>query len=248
MLISDTHGIDICGPQQFPCYVNTKSSINNEMFASCNCLPTCSSITFESEIAVAQLDKSALPSRYRNQEAGVQYSQVTIYIKDNQLIPVKRTELYGMIDFLANCGGLLGLFFGVSIISFLEIVYFCTVRLYFNMRREAINGRQQLEVMEDPQTVRINIRLRSLVAEYFNKTTIQGISQVFNSKSSPVERTWWAVVVIVSVFCCGHLVSSIFGRFDQSPVILSHANEETHISEVFGPNVVHFNEDFKTFF
>lgn len=39
-------------------------------------------------------------------------------------IAQQRAELYGMIDFIANMGGLLGLFTGVSIISFIEIVYF----------------------------------------------------------------------------------------------------------------------------
>jgi hypothetical protein len=43
--------------------------------------------------------------------------------------------MFGNIDFLANCGGLLGLFMGVSFLSILEIFYSCTVRLYYNLKK-----------------------------------------------------------------------------------------------------------------
>lgn len=56
-------------------------------------------------------------------------SSLSIYFKENQFISSKRSELYGTTDFLANIGGLLGLFMGISVISFTEIIYFCTIRL-----------------------------------------------------------------------------------------------------------------------
>lgn len=42
---------------------------------------------------------------------------------------MQRSEVYGYTDFLANCGGLLGLFLGFSILSIVEIIYFLTLRL-----------------------------------------------------------------------------------------------------------------------
>ena len=64
-------------------------------------------------------------------------SRLTIFFKENQFTSSKRSELYGPTDFLANFGGLLGLFMGVSILSIVEIIYFCTIRLAcnLNMRR-----------------------------------------------------------------------------------------------------------------
>lgn len=35
---------------------------------------------------------------------------------------------YGITDLIANCGGLLGLFTGTSLLSLIEIAYFCSVR------------------------------------------------------------------------------------------------------------------------
>lgn len=59
----------------------------------------------------------------------VQFARFSIYFKEAQFITSKRSELYGPTDFLANCGGLLGLFMGVSLLSLVEIVYYLTVRL-----------------------------------------------------------------------------------------------------------------------
>lgn len=60
---------------------------------------------------------------------GIEMSSLSIYFKENQFISSKRSELYGTTDFLANVGGLFGLFMGISVISFTEIIYFCTIRL-----------------------------------------------------------------------------------------------------------------------
>lgn len=48
----------------------------------------------------------------------------------------KRSELYGLTDFLANCGGLLGLCMGVSLLSLVELCYFCTVRPFSLWRKQ----------------------------------------------------------------------------------------------------------------
>lgn len=40
----------------------------------------------------------------------------------------KRSELYGLTDFLANCGGLLGLCMGMSMLSVVELFYFSCIR------------------------------------------------------------------------------------------------------------------------
>lgn len=61
-------------------------------------------------------------------------SRLSIFFKEKQFITSRRSELYGPTDFLANCGGLLGLFMGVSILSIVEMIYYCTLRLCCNLR------------------------------------------------------------------------------------------------------------------
>jgi amiloride-sensitive sodium channel len=61
-------------------------------------------------------------------------SSLTIYFKSDSFITSVRNELYGPMDFLANFGGLLGLFTGFSFLSLMEIFYFLTIRLFCNTR------------------------------------------------------------------------------------------------------------------
>ena len=56
-----------------------------------------------------------------------------IYFDSLHFLQTERDEVYSAIDFIANIGGLLGLCMGVSIISGLELFYFFTARLYYNI-------------------------------------------------------------------------------------------------------------------
>jgi hypothetical protein len=55
-------------------------------------------------------------------------SAAAIFFKDDDFLYSKRSELHSSTDFIANFGGILGLFLGVSILSLVEIVYFMAFR------------------------------------------------------------------------------------------------------------------------
>lgn len=61
-------------------------------------------------------------------------SYLQVFFKGNNFITSERNELYGVTDFLANAGGLLGLFTGFSILSLVEILYYLTLRILCNIR------------------------------------------------------------------------------------------------------------------
>lgn len=48
---------------------------------------------------------------------------------------MKRNELFGWTDFIANCGGVLGLCMGVSLLSLVELLYYCLVRPVLMLRQ-----------------------------------------------------------------------------------------------------------------
>lgn len=68
-------------------------------------------------------------------------AQLSIFYKELQFISSKRSELIGMTDFVAACGGLLGLFLGISLLSIVEFVYYFSLRLLcsFRSKDEKIN-------------------------------------------------------------------------------------------------------------
>lgn len=48
---------------------------------------------------------------------------------------LKRSATYTYTDFLASCGGLLGLFLGVSVLSIIEFFYYSTLRPFCTLRQ-----------------------------------------------------------------------------------------------------------------
>ncbi|XP_026496020.2 pickpocket protein 28 [Vanessa tameamea] len=102
--------------------------------AECKCLPACTSIEYEAETSQADYDWKAIFKAFNlpidEEDKDLLYARVMIFFKEAQFITSRRSELYGQTDFLANCGGLLGLFMGFSILSVAEIIYFLTLRLF----------------------------------------------------------------------------------------------------------------------
>lgn len=60
----------------------------------------------------------------------------------------KRSELYGFIDFIANMGGILGLFTGISIISLVEFLYFVGRGLVASRKVEGPQKNVELEMQK----------------------------------------------------------------------------------------------------
>ncbi|XP_076265224.1 pickpocket protein 28-like [Rhynchophorus ferrugineus] len=104
----------------------------------CDCMPICTDLTYDVETSQAgwkwQGKWKALHPDQQFKENQIHKSQLTLYFKTSQFVTSKRHELYGPTDFLANFGGLLGLFTGFSVLSLMEIIYFLTVRVCCNIR------------------------------------------------------------------------------------------------------------------
>ncbi|CAO1407576.1 unnamed protein product [Diamesa tonsa] len=125
----------ICGANDIDCYESAENELFNgdmtvdagdekkkyKILNACQCLPKCESLKYEIELVKTNY-KAHL----------VDYASIAslkVFFKDNEFVPLKRFQLYGTVDFLANCGGLLGLFVGVSVLSIVEVFYYFILRL-----------------------------------------------------------------------------------------------------------------------
>ncbi|XP_059219966.1 pickpocket protein 28 [Stomoxys calcitrans] len=137
-----TADMPVCGEDKNTCYLKAEDNMLQEHFSSqyengnnCNCLPSCTSLEFDAEISQGDFDtKRYFEASKMDLPFDAAISHLVVHFKDNEFITSKRSELYGFSDFLANCGGVLGLFMGFSILSFVEIIYHATLRLWSNMR------------------------------------------------------------------------------------------------------------------
>lgn len=121
--------------------------LNIKITSKCNCLPGCTSINYDAEISQGGYDfHNYIISRNDNYSKTIskyQFAVLRIFFKETQFITSKRSELYGLTDFIANCGGLLGLFIGVSTLSIVEIFYYLTIKLMGHFKKINIRKRNK---------------------------------------------------------------------------------------------------------
>ncbi|KAG5865087.1 hypothetical protein JTB14_034781 [Gonioctena quinquepunctata] len=101
---------------------------------SCECRPTCTDVSYGIQLSynnMKWLSANKTLTKILDEEH-YQYSVLVLYFKNNHIETKERNELYGFSDVVSNFGGLLGLFTGFSILSFMEIIYFVSLRLWGN--------------------------------------------------------------------------------------------------------------------
>lgn len=64
----------------------------------------------------------------------ISLSLVRIFFGEHFVVTLKRSEVHTYESFLSVCGGLLGLFLGVSLLSVIEFIYYATLRLFWSIR------------------------------------------------------------------------------------------------------------------
>ncbi|XP_031621760.1 pickpocket protein 28-like [Contarinia nasturtii] len=128
----------ICGAAKIKCYkyaVRKLYSLFGQMhLKECNCIDSCTYIEYNLKVEQSHL---YMEETTRSQTNNTSQRQVhlSIFFKDSSVGVVERMETYTITDFLAICGGLLGIFLGISLLSLVEIIYFATLRLFWIIRR-----------------------------------------------------------------------------------------------------------------
>lgn len=121
-----------------------------------NCMPSCRSISYDAEISMSKYDQiefdNAMNKFWKGRRKNIRVSRVLITFKDEQFFASRRAEMYSKTDFIASCGGILGLFMGISILSIVEMAYFSTLRISCSLRKRRQIKKQrlkQLKILED---------------------------------------------------------------------------------------------------
>ena len=147
--------MDICSPSKSACVNEAVTKVEESAFEgstthgggsiNCNCLPACTDLEFPHESSVSSLTKDTLtyhlPDNYTEADVQDNLAVVHIYLKHLHFLRRERGQLYGVIDFFSNIGGLLGLCLGFSAVSAIEFFYFFTIRMFYN---NSMNRKEQL--------------------------------------------------------------------------------------------------------
>lgn len=136
---ADDRETKICNEQDLVChsqaidtfrqiYLINKTHVQ-KMFHGCNCLPTCSHVSYGATF---------LNFNYAFEKSH-NLTSLKVSYKDAQFLALQRIEKYTMIDVLVWAGGILGLYLGGSLLSVIDLVFYCTAREIFTFIRHKKN-------------------------------------------------------------------------------------------------------------
>ncbi|XP_076681114.1 pickpocket protein 19 [Andrena cerasifolii] len=120
-----TGDVNICNAMQLRCIGNITSDLFLYEYPPpfCGCDPNCNVVKYQ----MRDSEKSEL------YYTPISLSIVSLIINFPQVI-YYRSLMYGFTDFLTGVGGAAGLFLGASVLSFVEIFYYATLRVCFYVR------------------------------------------------------------------------------------------------------------------
>lgn len=103
----------------------------------CNCWPLCTGVEYDVERIVLSRNRS----KWNPINDGYEYTVLEFKFKDFKFQPLKRKQLYGDLDYIADIGELLSLFIGTSVLSVIELIFFCTFGIikHLNQRTFEMN-------------------------------------------------------------------------------------------------------------
>ncbi|CAG9859695.1 unnamed protein product [Phyllotreta striolata] len=143
----------ICGNSNYKCMEDAELQLKVKQLMEqivggkenffCDCKPLCTDVTYETAISPTYWDFTRQFEAWNIHDDVIidkhaHFAKLIIYFEQDSFLTSERSELYGPTDFLANFGGLLGLFTGFSLLSAVEIIYFLSVRMCCNFRLHRI--------------------------------------------------------------------------------------------------------------
>lgn len=152
-------------------------SIDESVDITCNCMPACTSLEYNFEISRAKYDVAKTIRAFREEYEHTEWvwqitnitvclyiilynskpsfsaigSRLSVYFKEHQFTAIKRTILFGVSTLISNCGGICGLFMGISCLSFLELIYFFCMRICGSCRDRRKHKIQQQNSVDLPE-------------------------------------------------------------------------------------------------
>ncbi|XP_018575693.2 pickpocket protein 28 [Anoplophora glabripennis] len=130
--------IKVCGKSDQECVATAKEDmeITYGNGSSCNCLPGCFEMNFSDSKSYSVLSDKIVNLHHIGNISTDYFIKnmavVHFFFPSSKFSKQVKSQLYGFTEILSNVGGLLGLFMGFSFLSFVELVYFVTLRFLCN--------------------------------------------------------------------------------------------------------------------
>jgi hypothetical protein len=141
-------------------------------------------------------------------------------------------------DFLASIGGIVGLIAGVSVISFVELLYYLIVYCLSFRQSKRIFRRVHPEIFEESSGRNILNQNHAIFqcSQYFFKfikeSSIHGLIYTTKKSEHIYGRIFWIVFMLVSTFACSYLIRDTMIHAELNPIAFSIDEELWKIDKV----------------
>lgn len=78
---------------------------------------------------------------------------------------------------------------------------------------------------------------KKLAVEFCDNTSIHGVKYFVGSNRALIEKVWWIVVFLLSLYGCGRLIQTVYIKWDREPVIVTFAQKPTPVFQIPFPAV-----------
>jgi Amiloride-sensitive sodium channel len=106
---------------------------SNDTAKSCNCLPTCNSLTYNLEYFYNEIKTSD------NETDELNKTTISFRFKDAEIFPQRRYRQLTIFGLISESAGLFALHCGVSLLTVVELAYFLSLRVMSNFVRRFTN-------------------------------------------------------------------------------------------------------------
>ncbi|CAG9860564.1 unnamed protein product [Phyllotreta striolata] len=128
-----------CDVSSLTCIFDIRSDIAN-LSKICDCPTQCEDDFYDivSEYSDFEYTKSMFMFSYENATIDNETILLNVFFNEQIQIVFMRDTIFSTIYLLSSFGGVYSLFLGCSLITIVEVLYYCTFRLFINMKHSSL--------------------------------------------------------------------------------------------------------------
>jgi hypothetical protein len=162
---------------------------------------------------------------------------VDVFFKENEFAIMKLQRKFTENEFLSYMGGTMGLFAGFSFLTVLELVFYFMFRPAVRKIKckSKVSPLQAWTKQESPQSnkvLKLVQKSTSYFYHYMEESSLHGLNHASFRNLRSVERIFWSVAFVISMISCGFLLTKMYVRYKNAPVIISFDGDIKNIDKV----------------
>ncbi|CAO1411521.1 unnamed protein product [Diamesa tonsa] len=218
-----------CGITDKACVAKIELDFLNQV-DQCKCFPSCNNIRYkiEQQNQIILGKDSIKPLNNRNMFEKVEFN---VIFKENDFLSVIRRKQFSGVEVLSFVGGLLGLFAGFSALSFVEVIYYFTIRVGF-----IYNQRNKVHLIKNGKFKNKDARIvKDIWKEYLAASSIHGLNA--SGAKNWMLKMFWFVSFCASMIACGLLIQELYIKFKDFPIVISMNAESSGVQSIPFPAI-----------